>query len=359
MGHLRLEKKLSRIQRDPQQNAKAVGLRYTSDQAPGWLRIKKGEKCWYVDDDGKKCVDKAVLQRIKKLAIPPAWEKVWISKDEQGHLQATGVDAKGRKQYRYHVSWNNIRNQTKYFRLPQFAEALPLIRLQLDKDLKLPGFPYRKVLALAVRILEQTNIRIGNEAYKNLYGSFGLTTLQNRHVQVEGAQVKFQFKGKKGIRHTLILKGRKLAALIQQCREIPGKELFQYSDDQDRWHSIGSGDVNQYIKEISGMDFTAKDFRTWAGTVTAFRSLRDLGEFETAAQAKSNILRAIDAVAENLGNTRAVCRKYYIHPAMLETYEKGTFFKKLPGPGTVSEEPEGLSEDEKLVRQMLLEHTWE
>ena len=225
MTHARLHKKLAKINRDPLLTAKAVGLKYVSGTTPGWLRCR-GEDCFqYMDANGNLCKEEEVLARIKKLALPPAWENVWICADEQGHLQATGVDAKGRKQYRYHAEWNNIRSQTKYYRLPQFADALPLIRARLEQDLKKPGFPYEKVLALAVRIMEQTNIRVGNEEYKKLYGSFGLTTLQDKHVKVTGDDIRFQFKGKKGVAHAIHLKSRKLARLIQQSRDIPGKEL--------------------------------------------------------------------------------------------------------------------------------------
>ena len=359
MTHARLQKKLARINRDPLLTAKAVGLKYVSGVAPGWMRCW-GEDCFqYVDAEGQSCQTEEVLLRIKKLALPPAWENVWICADEFGHLQATGVDAKGRKQYRYHPEWNNIRSQTKYHRLPQFAEALSLIREQLERDLKLPGLPYRKILALAVRIMEQTNIRVGNEEYKKLYGSFGLTTLQDKHVQVTGDDIKFQFKGKKGVAHTIRLKSRKLARIIQQSRDIPGKELFQYYDDQGNHRSIGSGDVNAYLKELSGMDFTAKDFRTWAGTVTAFQSFRSLGPAATVTETKANLLTTIDRVAANLGNTRTVCRKYYIHPALLIAYEKGDFFNYLPDETPTIEEKTWLSAEEQMVKNLLAGYAWQ
>ncbi|MBC7776143.1 MAG: DNA topoisomerase IB [Phycisphaerae bacterium] len=354
-----LQKKLSRIQRNPLLTAKAAGLRYVLDTALGFSRRKQGEKFHYFDADGKRCTDKETLQRIQQLVLPPAWEKVWICAEPNGHLQATGIDAKGRKQYRYHADWNNIRNQTKYYRLTQFAEALPLIRQRLEKDLKLEGFTYYKVLALAVRILEQTNIRVGNEVYKNLYGSFGLTTLQNKHVKVNGTKVKFQFKGKKGVAQALQLNSRQLARLIQQCREIPGKELFQYFDSEGARHSIGSGDVNQYLKEITDSDFTAKDFRTWAGSLTAFRVFRELGPVESESEAKKNILQAIDTVASNLGNTRAVCRKYYIHPAVLSAYEHGALFEFLKEKLESTEEKAWISAEEKMLKELLEEYVWE
>ncbi len=359
MTHARLQQKLAKINRDPLLTAKAVGLKYVSDAAAGWMRCR-GEDCFhYVDGEGTKCQEDEVLQRIKKMALPPAWENVWVCADEHGHLQATGVDTKGRKQYRYHPAWNTIRSQTKYYRLPQFAEALPLIREQLERDLKLPGLPYRKILALAVRIMEQTNIRVGNEEYKKLYGSFGLTTLQDKHVQVTGDDIKFQFKGKKGVAHTIRLKSRKLARLVRQSRDIPGKELFQYYDDLGNHHSISSGDVNAYLKELSGMDFTAKDFRTWAGTVTAFQSFRALGPAPTASETKINILKTIDQVAIGLGNTRTVCRKYYIHPALLMAYEKGDFFDYLPDETPTVEEKTWLSAEEQLVKNLLVGYAWQ
>jgi len=357
MTALGLQKKLSRIQRDPQLTAKAAGLHYVSDTAPGWTRKRKGETFQHVGPDGRICRDKAVLERIRKMVLPPAWGKVWICCDEKGHLQATGFDVKGRKQYRYHADWNNIRSQTKYYRLPQFAEALPLIRAQLERDLTRSAFPYEKVLALAVRILEQTNIRVGNEEYKKLYGSFGLTTLQDNHVRVDGPEVRFQFKGKKGVAHTLHLKSRKLARLVQQSRDIPGKELFQYYDEQGQHRSIGSGDLNTYLRELSGMDFTAKDFRTWAGTVTAFQALRELGAAGTVTATKNNLLKAIDIVAERLGNTRTVCRKYYIHPAVLNAYENGRLLECHPDTETTGD-PEWLSADEKMVKCLLAEYAW-
>lgn len=355
----RLQMKLSRIQGDPRLTAKSAGLRYTSDTTPGFSRKKKDGAFIVMDPSGKKCRDKQVLERIRKLVLPPAWENVWICADENGHLQATGIDTKGRKQYRYHPAWNQIRSQTKYFRLPQFAEALPLIRERLERDLKSPTFSYHKILALAVSILEQTNIRVGNEVYKNLYRSFGLTTLQNKHVQINGTAVKFQFKGKKGVLQNLQLKSRRLARLIRQCREIPGKELFQYFDEQQNRHVIGSGDVNAYLKEISGMDFTAKDFRTWAGTLTAFRVFRDQGPADTAGAARQNIIKAVDTVAEALGNTRTVCKKYYIHPSLITAYESGALFDFLKEAQTDTPDMEWLGQDEKLLRDLLLQCGWD
>lgn len=356
MTHARLHRKFAKINRDPLLTAKAAGLKYVTDTGPGWKRYRDEEGFYFVNMAGIRCMDEEVLVRIKKLALPPAWENVWICDDHHGHLQATGLDARGRKQYRYHPEWNNIRSQTKYFRLPQFADALSIMRARLEQDLKKSGFPYEKVLALAVRIMEQTNIRVGNEEYKKLYGSYGLTTLQDKHVKVAGDDIKFQFKGKKGVAHTLHLKSRKLARLIQQSRDIPGKELFQYYDAQGSHRSIGSGDVNTYLKEISGMDFTAKDFRTWAGTLIAFKTLRALGPASTAGELKTNLLKTIDEVALNLGNTRAVCRNYYIHPVLFTAYEKGDFFKYVLEKNSGADVNPWLSEDEDLVKNMLVHY---
>jgi DNA topoisomerase-1 len=358
MVHVNVHRKLARIQRDPLLTARAAGLRYVLDTTPGLQRKKRGKHFFYVDPEGKTVRDPEVLDRIKKMVLPPAWRDVWICPHPNGHLQATGVDAMGRKQYRYHADWNQVRSHTKYFRLPQFAEALPVIRERVDKDLKLPGISFQKVLALAVSILEQTNIRIGNQAYKKLYGSFGLTTLQDKHVQIEGKQIQFQFKGKKGVSHTVQLKSPRLARLIQRCKDIPGKELFQYLDEQGHHHSIGSGDVNQYLKEITGTDFTAKDFRTWAGTITAFRMLREMDPPASEAEAKRNIVQAIDAVCLSLGNTRTVCKKYYIHPAILDAYENGTFFSYLDEMPETADEKEWITPDEKKIKEILQDYRY-
>ncbi|MCY7349066.1 MAG: DNA topoisomerase IB [Cytophagaceae bacterium] len=329
----RLHRKFERIQRDPQLTAKAIGLRYVSGTAPGLARLRRGKGFGYVTADGTPCRDKITLRRIQRMVLPPAWETVWICADETGHLQATGIDAKGRKQYRYHEDWNQIRNQTKYYRLTRFAEALPAIRVRLEEDLRVPGLPYHKVLALAVKVIELTCIRVGNEAYKKLYGSVGLTTLQDDHVDINGSKVQFQFRGKKGVHQNINLKSRRLANLLAKCRDIPGDELFQYYDEQGKHRPIGSGDVNGYLKDVTGADFTAKDFRTWAGTVAAFRAFQELGPFSTPTEMKRNVVRAYDLVAERLGNTRTVCKKYYVHPAVVTAYETGkleTYFEGLP-----------------------------
>lgn len=325
----RLLQKLEKIGRDPQITAKAAGLRYVSDSSRGYTRKRSGKGFSFYDADGKLVKDEELIQRFNKLVIPPAYTNVWISPYENGHLQVTGTDAMGRKQYRYHPDWNKLRNQSKYHRLQLFASYLPAIRKQVDKDLNRQNLDHEKVVALVVRIMELTSIRVGNESYKKLYGSFGLTTLMNKHVKIEGSDINFEFKGKKGVFHKVSLHSRKLARLIKQCRDIPGKELFQYFDDEGNKHSIGSGDVNDYLKGITGEDFTAKDFRTWAGSVSALYAFKEAGEFDTVTECKKKIVSVLDEVAINLGNTRTVCKKYYVHPTVIKSYEEGTIFKYI------------------------------
>lgn len=314
------EKRLKAIIHNAEKAAKAVSLVYISDSTEGIMRIKKGNSFSYLLQ--KKLIDdEDTLQRIKSLVIPPAWENVWISPIDNGHLQATGVDALHRKQYRYHPLWNALRNHTKFYRLHEFGKTLPVIRLQLEKDLSLPGLPVEKVLATAVSLMERTNIRVGNNLYEKLYGSFGITTLKDKHVTIEGTKLRFTFKGKKGVHHDINMKSPKLAKIVKQCRDIPGKELFQYYDEKGAHKSIDSGMVNSYIKHISGGDFSAKDFRTWAGTVQAIIAFKELGFFETQTETKKKIVAALDIVAKHLGNTRTVCKKYYVHPLIISLYE--------------------------------------
>ncbi len=325
----RLVQKLEKIGRDPKVTAKAVGLRYVSDSSPGYTRKKAGKGWSFYDTDGKLVKDKDLTTRFTKLVIPPAYTNVWISPYENGHLQFTGVDAAGRKQYRYHTHWNQIRNQSKYHRLQIFAEHLPAIRAQVDKDLLRHNLDHEKVVALVVRLMELTSIRVGNESYKKLYGSFGLTTLQNRHVAIDGSTLKFEFKGKKGVFHKIALQSKRLARLVKQCRDIPGKELFQYYNKAGERRSIGSGDINTYLKDITGEEFTAKDFRTWAGSVSALYAFKEAGEFNNITECKRKIVSVLDEVAINLGNTRTVCKKYYVHPTVIKSYEEGTIFKYI------------------------------
>lgn len=312
--------KMDALVKDAVKTAEAVNLIYVKDAEPGINRVKKGDSFQYVLNK-KKISDKEDLQRIKSLVIPPAWENVWICVKENGHLQATGIDVKKRKQYRYHPLWNSFRNHTKFHRLHEFGNVLPQMRMQLEKDLSLSGLPLEKILALVVSLMEQTNIRVGNGQYEKLYGSYGLTTLKDKHVKFSGNNVQFTFKGKKGVHHSISINNKRLAQLVKKCRDIPGKELFQYIDENKKHHSIDSGMVNEYIKRISGKDFSAKDFRTWSGTIHAFLAFKELGCCETQNQTKKKIVEALDMVSKHLGNTRTVCKKYYVHPIIVSLYE--------------------------------------
>ncbi|HEX6174313.1 MAG TPA: DNA topoisomerase IB, partial [Candidatus Binatia bacterium] len=269
------------------------------------------------------------LQRIKSLAIPPAWREVWICPLRNGHLQATGRDAKGRKQHRYHPRWRQVRDENKYGRILAFAKALPLIRQRVDGDLRLPGLPRDKILATVVRLLETSHIRVGDEEYARQNKSYGLATLRNRHVNVSGSTIRFEFRGKSGVEHALDINDRRLAKIIKRCQDLPGYELFQYIDDDGERRTIDSTDVNDYIRQIAGEDFSTKDFRTWAGTVLAARALREFENAASASESKSNIVHAIESVAKKLGNTKAVCRKCYIHPAVIQSYTDGSLLRAL------------------------------
>ncbi len=312
---------------DPAGSAKAAGLRYVTDHKPGIRRHPQGTDGkhfeYTVDPRGESLTDETALARVKSLVIPPAWTDVWICKQPNGHLQATGRDARGRKQSRYHPKWREIRDEGKYERMVKFASALPRVRERVDHDLKLPGLPRNKVLATIVSVMELTHIRVGNQEYAKENHSYGLTTMRDKHVTVHGADVTFSFQGKSRVHHTISLHDKKLARIIKACEEIPGYELFQYLDHDGNHHAIDSSDVNDYLREITGEHFTAKDFRTWAGTVMAAEMLRQIGPYDTAAQAKKNVVEAIKAVAKHLGNTPAVCRKAYVHPAVLEAYLAG------------------------------------
>jgi DNA topoisomerase-1 len=314
---------------DPLESAQAAGLRYVSDASPGIRRRRSGRGFTYVGPDGRPVRDKATLVRIRSLAIPPAYTDVWICPSPSGHLQATGRDARGRKQYRYHPKWREVRDETKFGRMLAFSEALPRLRQRVEDDLAKPGLPREKVLAAVVRLLECTGIRVGNEEYARTNRSFGLTTLRDHHVEISGSTMRFEFRGKSGKTHRVALSDRRLARIVARCQAVPGAELFQYVDDEGGRVAIGSGNVNDYLREITGEDFTAKDFRTWAGTLQAVAALEEFGPAASAREAKSTILRAIDQVAERLNNTRAVCRKYYVHPAVLERYESGTLHQAL------------------------------
>ncbi|HKU61793.1 MAG TPA: DNA topoisomerase IB [Gemmatimonadales bacterium] len=313
----------------PEESAAEAGLRYVGDGGPGIRRRRSGTGFTYIGPDGKRVTDAKTLERIRKLAIPPAYTDVWICPSPNGHIQATGRDARNRKQYRYHPRWREVRDETKFGRMVAFSAVLPRIRDRVEADLARPGLPREKVLATVVRLLECTNIRVGNDEYARANGSYGLTTLRDKHVEVSGGNLRFSFKGKSGKTHEVELSDRRLARIVQRCRDVPGEELFQYLDDHGARQTIGSGDVNDYLREISGEEFTAKDFRTWAGTLLAVTALRELGPMDSDREAKAAIVRAVDRVAGQLNNTRAVCRKYYIHPTVLETYLAGTLLSGL------------------------------
>ena len=319
------------VQAPPEQSARAAGLRHVTDARPGIRRQKLGGGFRYLDAQSRIVRDAETLTRIRSLAIPPAWTDVWISPDELGHVQATGRDARARKQYRYHSLWREVRDETKYDRMIAFATALGKIRRRTKLDLARNGLPREKVLAAAVQLLEKTLIRVGNEEYARTNGSFGLTTLHNRHVNVRGRRVTFRFRGKSGREHVIDLTDPRLATVVRRCRELPGQELFAYFDDAGEIHQIGSSDVNEYLREISSSDFTAKDFRTWVGTVLALRELQQHPEFSSLAEGKRNVAAAIESVARTLGNTKAVCRKSYIHPALLDAYLDGSMETTVEG----------------------------
>lgn len=309
--------------------AEEAGLRYVSENQPGYTRKAKSDDFEYLDTEGKTIRDEQRLLRIKRLAIPPAWIDVWICPSANGHIQATGRDARKRKQYIYHERWREMRDENKYERIVSFGQALPKIRRRVSKDLSLPGLPRNKVLAAIVQLLERSFIRVGNEEYARENKSFGLTTMQDRHVDVKGSKMRFRFRGKSGIKHDVDITDRRIAKIVLRLQDLPGQELFQCIDENDEVCDINSQDVNDYLREIAGEDFTAKDFRTWAGTVLAAMALKAVGPFETKRQAKANVKDAIGAVSKILGNTPAICRKCYIHPAVLETYLSGDSIEGL------------------------------
>jgi DNA topoisomerase I len=323
---------------EPVESARAVGLRHVNDEQPGLKRVKCGDSFRYRDDAGKNVRDLSVVKRIRSLAIPPAWTGVWICPHENGHLQATGRDAKGRKQFRYHPLWREVRDATKYDRLIDFAQALPEIRRRIARDIAKPGLTREKVLATIVRLMDLAFIRVGNEEYAKQNDSYGLTTMKDQHAKIRGERIQFSFRGKSGKHHTIEVQDGRLARIVKRCQDIPGQDLFQWINGNGKRHDVTSGDVNDYLREISGSDFTAKDFRTWAGTVLAARALKATRAFETQRQAKRNIKKSIEAVAEQLGNTPAVCRRCYVHPFLIDGYMR----KKLPCNGSVSSEANGV-----------------
>jgi DNA topoisomerase-1 len=309
---------------NPVVSARNAGLRYVSDQAPGIRRIGTGKTFRYIGTQGRALHDRETLSRIRSLAIPPAWTDVWICPHADGHLQAVGRDARKRKQYRYHARWREVRDETKFDRMAAFGKVLPKIRRRVKRDLAKSGFNREKVLATIVRLLETTLIRVGNEEYTRHNNSFGLTTLRNRHVDISGAKVHFYFRGKSGVKHAISIEDNHLARIVRHLRELPGYELFQYIDDDGNKRSIGSTDVNDYLREITGEEFTSKDFRTWAATVLALEALCKCPSFTSQRQAKKNVVKVVEKVAQRLGNTAAVCKKCYIHPSVFDAYMAGT-----------------------------------
>ncbi len=354
-GPLKIAKrKLARLVGDAEASAAAVNLHYVTPSTRGGItREKSGEKNFRYRKAGALIDDEQTLARIKALVLPPAWTDVWICPDPAGHLQATGIDARGRKQYRYHAAWTALRGHTKFFHLYEFGAALPALRAVLETDLKKPGLPRAKVLAAVVSVMEQTGIRVGNGAYEKLYGSYGLTTLKDNHVAFSGSDVRFRFVGKKGVAQDLPLHDRRLARIIRQCRDIPGAELFQYLDEAGAAHTIDSGVVNSYIKEAAGGPFTAKDFRTWAGTLHALRKFKEAGCSGTEAETKACVLATLDAVSEHLGNTRAVVKKYYIHPVVVDLFSSGKLEKFFSAKRSKRPAGAGYSKEELLLLDVL------
>jgi DNA topoisomerase-1 len=340
---------------DAVQSAKVAGLRYVTDDMPGYRRRRNGKGFVCTRPSGEPIRDPQELRRIRALAIPPAWRDVWICPSPDGHLQATGRDIKGRKQHRYHQRWREVRDATKYDRMLAFGKKLPEIRRQVDRDLALTGLPREKILATVVRLLEVSRIRVGNEEYARQNNSFGLATLRNRHVSVSGSNISFEFRGKSGVQHALSLNDRRLARIIKRCQELPGHELFQYIDETGARCTIGSADVNEYLRSIAGEDFSSKDFRTWAGTVLAARALVVLERSHGKTQLKRNVAQVVESVAKKLGNTKAVCRKCYIHPAVFDSYGDGSLLR-LAQKRTRKVRPAGvieLSSEEATVLALL------
>ena len=340
---------------DPRQAAETAGLRYVSDARTGIRRKKAGRGFTYTRADGTKLAEPDVLKRIKALAIPPAWMEVWICPWADGHIQATGRDAKGRKQYRYHARFREMRESTKYEHVIAFADSLPSIREKVHEHMGLRGLPREKVLATVVHLLESTLIRVGNDDYAKQNNSYGLTTLKNRHVAVDGNEVRFRFTGKSGKQWSLRVRDRRVAKIIKACQELPGQELIQYVDEEGNCRDVTSTDVNEYLREITGKDITAKDFRTWAGTVLAAMALNELESFDSAAQAKRNLRAAIEKVSARLGNTQAICRKCYVHPEILNSYMDGNLVLELKSKAEseLRSSMESLKPDEAAVLALL------
>ncbi len=342
------------VKADVKAEIRTAGLRYVLDSQPGIRRERQGNGFRYLSPEGEVVEDEATLTRIKALGIPPAYEDVWICRLANGYLQATGRDAKGRKQYRYHPHWRETRDETKYGHMREFGKALPEIRARVDHDLGLPGLPREKVLATIVRLLETTLIRVGNKEYAKENHHYGLTTLHNRHLKVEGATLRFHFTGKSGKQHEIALHDRRLAGIVKRLRDLPGYELFHYLDENAEPRGVDSADVNAYLHEVAGDEFTAKDFRTWAGTVQASLALQECAAFETEAQAKRNVTEVIKLVSRQLGNTPAICRKCYVHPAVLDSYLAGTLAEALAQKvSAAAQMPSALKAEETALMALL------
>ena len=338
---------------DPKDAAQSAGLSYVGDDVKGLRRERAGESFRYLKANGDAVTDEGTLERIRKLAIPPAWTDVWICAKANGHLQATGRDARGRKQYRYHPQFREVREGTKYEHMLEFARALPAIRATLAQHMALRGLPREKVLATIVHLLETTLIRIGNDDYARQNKSYGLTTLRNPHVSVEGAQLRFRFKGKSGKTWQLQLKNRRVAKIVRACQELPGQKLFEYLDENGEPREVTSSDVNAYLKEITGSEITAKDFRTWAGTVLAALALREFEQADSQATTKKNLRAAIEQVAHRLGNTPTICRKCYVHPEVLAAYIEGGLDLEIAEDPAATEYAAVLKPEEAAVLALL------
>lgn len=344
-------RQFKKLRKNPALAAEAAGLNYVqSANAPGYIRKGKSPRFYYVDSKGERCKDTETIKRIKSLVLPPAWTEVWISADPNAHLQATGIDQAGRKQYRYHPFWNLIRNQTKYYKLLTFSEALPALREQVEHDLRKRDFDLSKAVALVIKLMDKTCIRVGNQRYKVKHGSSGITTLDSRCATVTGSRIRFMFTGKKGIKQDITLRDKQLARLVKQCKEMPGKRLFQYINENGGRCALNAHQVNDYIRRHTGANFSAKDFRTWMGTVTAFEYLSHQEKAASQRQLKRVLNTCLDAVATHLGNTRAVCKKYYVHPAVFRAYENNRIQRFL---NKQAEEAAYFSETEQHVRALL------
>lgn len=343
-----------KIDKDYERAAAVVDLVYVRDTVPGIAR-EPGKNGFIYFYKGKEITDPDVLARIKKLAVPPAWKNVWICYRPNGHIQATGLDVRNRKQYRYHALWSKVRSETKFHKLYEFGKALPALRSTLEKDISLRDLCERKVLAAVILLMERTYIRVGNYGYEKMNGSYGLTTLKDKHVAIKSGEMKFSFKGKKGVFHDISLKNKKLASIVKQCRDIPGKELFQYYAEDGSRRSVDSGSVNEYIKKASGLDLSAKDFRLWAGSLNILRSFKSMGEAVTQTMTKQNVLAALDQVSKMLGNTRTVCKKYYVHPGIIRLYEEHNlqkYLKELDDLETPDDKT-GLTGEEEVLMKVL------